>query len=159
MQEVNNASFEIERSSDGAHFSTIGALPGRINSNAEKQYEFEDVNAPELCYYRLKSISTSGKFSYSEIIKVDRRDTSPFRITINNPISGELNMLVTSSETKMADITVRNMNGQILLKDKISFMRGSSTYRKDLSFLKTGMYTVAIITDNWSGTKNFIKVE
>jgi len=159
MQEVNNASFEIERSSDGAHFSIIGALAGRINSNAEKQYEFEDVDAPELCYYRLKSISTSGKFSYSEIIKVDRRDTSPFKITINNPVSSQLNMMVTTSVTKMGDITVRSMNGQVLLKDKMSFIRGVSTYKKDLSFLKTGLYTVSITTDDWSGTKRFIKVE
>lgn len=159
MQEVNNASYEIERSSDGAHFSTIGALAGRINSNAEKQYEFEDVDAPELCYYRLKSISTSGKFSYSEIIKVDRRDTSPFRITINNPVSNQLNMMVTTSVAKMADITVRNMNGQVLSKDKMSFIRGVSTYKKDLSFLKTGLYTVSITTDDWSGIKRFIKVE
>ena len=159
LQEINNENFEIQRSLDGEDFIKIGSVAGQLNSNTEKQYDFDDTNAPDLCYYRLKSVSTSGKFSYSEIIKVDRRDSAPFKIAINNPVSGQLNMMVTSVVTKAADIAVRNINGQVVLKDKMSFMRGSGTYKKDLSFLKTGMYTITIITDNWSGTKSFIKVQ
>jgi len=52
--ESNNDHFTIERSTDGASFSSIGTVPGKVNSNLQTDYAFTD-NTPDAGtnYYRL----------------------------------------------------------------------------------------------------------
>jgi hypothetical protein len=158
LREMNNESFDVQRSVDGKDFTTIGTVLGQLNSNSEKNYEFNDLKAPEHCYYRLKKNSTTGKFTYSNVIRVDRSGMTTVKVKLNNPVSGELNMIVTSSMNSEADIIIRNINGIVVYRDKIRCIKGDNTYTKDFSFLNTGMYTVTTLMDNLKDTRSFIKM-
>ncbi|MFK7969920.1 MAG: T9SS type A sorting domain-containing protein, partial [Bacteroidia bacterium] len=72
--ELNNAFFEIERSSE-KDFSVpqkLGETPGMGTSNVGARYVFPDQNFPRgLMYYRLRQVDIDGSFSYSNIISAN----------------------------------------------------------------------------------------
>ena len=65
--EVNTASFFIERSTSNGSFTAIGSL-NAVGSGASS-YQFSDI-APQVGtnFYRLKMIDKDGKFSYSQVV-------------------------------------------------------------------------------------------
>src|SRR5690606_27584493 len=71
--EENNDRFEIERSTDGINFITVGEVAGNGTTNTPLSYLFEDRNANALTpvlYYRLKQVDYNGAFEYSPIARV-----------------------------------------------------------------------------------------
>ncbi|MBL7801535.1 MAG: hypothetical protein JNL95_12520, partial [Chitinophagales bacterium] len=69
--EINNAGFEIERSTNGADFAKIGWVKGNDNSTSTIAYSFDDKTAqPNIrYYYRLKQIDNGNvAFEYSNIV-------------------------------------------------------------------------------------------
>jgi hypothetical protein len=70
--EQENRMFEVERSRDGSHFSTIGELPGAGTTNYPQNYHLYDHDPSQgVSYYRLKQIDFNGDFSYSAIRAVE----------------------------------------------------------------------------------------
>lgn len=71
-QEIDFASYLVERSSDGVNFMTVGQVAAR---GAFSEYAFTDqspLNADNQrpFYYRLKLINRDNTFGYSETIEV-----------------------------------------------------------------------------------------
>lgn len=69
--ERNNAYYEIERSTDGSRFQTIGRVAGAVNTHYTSEYSFEDkhpLNGTN--YYRLKQTDLDGRFAYSPVVVV-----------------------------------------------------------------------------------------
>ena len=68
--EANNDFFEIQRSTDGHHFETIGYKDGAGNSTGYLSYSYEDPTAPvnELLYYRLKQVDFNGSLTFSRAV-------------------------------------------------------------------------------------------
>lgn len=53
LSETNNDYFEVQRSSDGIHFETIGTVMGNGTSSEVNQYQFMDRSGDGSDYYRL----------------------------------------------------------------------------------------------------------
>lgn len=71
--EVNTQSFDVQRSVDGIHFSTIGNVAS-LNNNANNFYSYTDhAVSNQTCFYRLKMIDRDGSFTYSTILKAETR--------------------------------------------------------------------------------------
>ena len=59
--ETANKGFEVEHSTDGRTFSSIGFVPGNGNSTTTKAYTFTHLTpAPRINYYRLRQIDAAG---------------------------------------------------------------------------------------------------
>ncbi len=73
--ERDNDYFEIQRSTDGHYFQTIGYMDGAGNSSDEIAYQFDDFSNPtgQLLYYRLKQVNFNGSFTYSDAITFKRQ--------------------------------------------------------------------------------------
>lgn len=68
--EMNNSHFDIERSSDGANFFTVGKIASQ-NGQGTNNYNFIDRFAMDgTNYYRLKEVDLDGRFVYSIVQKV-----------------------------------------------------------------------------------------
>jgi hypothetical protein len=73
--ELNNDHFEIERSTDGSTFSSVGSVKGQVNSAVKHTYQFNDdvsrsfLNKNDV-YYRLKQVDLDGKASYTKVLVV-----------------------------------------------------------------------------------------
>ncbi|GAA3925366.1 T9SS type A sorting domain-containing protein [Hymenobacter algoricola] len=66
--EKNNDHFDVQRSSDGHEFKTIGTVRGQGNATKVSAYTFTDQEAlAGLRYYRLRQVDTDGTFSFSPV--------------------------------------------------------------------------------------------
>ncbi len=69
--EVNNSHFEVQRSTDGANFETIGRVEGNGTTTVSQKYQFVDTSASSsLVYYRLKQVDYDGQYEFSPIVSV-----------------------------------------------------------------------------------------
>jgi hypothetical protein len=73
--EQGNDHFEVERSSDGQSFATVGrVMPTSVNSQYTHNYSFLDVGATrssfQQLYYRLKQVDVDGTTSYSPVVVI-----------------------------------------------------------------------------------------
>ncbi len=66
--------FEIERSTDGTHFSTIWKI--EITDTRIKNYQYKDLFQAPIAYYRLKMINNDGHFVYSNVVIAKKADNT-----------------------------------------------------------------------------------
>jgi hypothetical protein len=70
-QESNMSRFEVERSSDGVYFQTIGATIPATNTSITQNYTYTDnIPAGTRQYYRLRMIDNDGRRTYTLITTV-----------------------------------------------------------------------------------------
>lgn len=71
--EVNNAGFEVERSTDRENFTKLAFVPGNGTTNSPRYYSYTDSNLPDASSvtYRLKQIDNDGTYEYSKTVTVE----------------------------------------------------------------------------------------
>lgn len=132
--EINNAGFEVERSADGKNFKKIGFVKGDGDSGKINDYSFTDESPNILSYYRLKQMDLDGKFEYSRIITVKRKQES--LAVYPNPTAQWLSV----KNIEMGEvITIRNSMGGIVLDQTVG-----PDEPINISKLTNGMYTITI---------------
>jgi hypothetical protein len=146
LSENNNDYFEIERSSDGINFVTIGYVEGAGNSNSRIDYSFND-NAPEQgrLYYRLSQVDFDGTREYADkIVTVLYAGYDFDQLTIvPNPTHGLFRINVGRG---MADGTIRliSQSGTVVRVFEINGYEQSI----DISDLKDGVYILQYICNS-----------
>ena len=158
VTEVNNSYFEIQRSTDGNLFTSIGRVPGELNSFSEKYYSFEEINPNEHSFYRLKQVQLSGNTSMSTIVEVKRQDIPYLEIKINNPVTSLIKMQVHSNIKANLAITILNSMGQTVFHDRITSNKGITTYNQTLSFLPAGKYFIVADNNERKAVESFVKL-
>lgn len=105
--------FEIERSLNGIHFSSIGRVEGRENCSDVCRYSFTD-NTPlkGKNYYRIKYISHTGEMQYSMLMNIVFNQLNPYKIY---PSRGRL---VITSKYLLNELIVWGSDGKRLLERK-----------------------------------------
>ncbi len=108
--ETNNNYFSIDRSQNGKAFESIGTINGNYNSSVVQQYSFTDKNPYQgVNYYRLKQVDLNGKYSYSDIEKVEINNQAS--TTVSSLIEGNI-IKVNYFGTKDAKANLYNSLGQ-----------------------------------------------
>ena len=78
---------EIERSSNGKDFTRVHKVPAQTGNELEKQYTWNDENAPSgQVYYRLKLVDLNGIYKYSMIRSINNSGLNNWQL-IPNPAS------------------------------------------------------------------------
>ena len=96
LSEINNAGFEIERSTDGSIFKKVGFVKGNGNTSSSSEYLFDDYNIQfKNYYYRLKQIDFDGASDHSNIILIKRPELlqTGVDVVFPNPFTDELLVL------------------------------------------------------------------
>jgi hypothetical protein len=104
--------FDIEKSTDGFNFYTIGTLPAK-NTTAVQQYSFIDNHAiNKNQFYRLKIKGETGKVEYSNIQQL-QNDKATEILVFPNPTTDVLQLQLNNAFTKM-NVQVINSAGQMV---------------------------------------------
>jgi hypothetical protein len=108
--EMEISDFEVQRSTDGSNYTTIGT----VQANAtESDYSLIDPNpAPGVNYYRLIIQETDGSVGYSNVRTVDLSSTAAIGI-YPNPTANQINVSV-SNATPDLSIRLVSLTGQVL---------------------------------------------
>ena len=125
--ESNIQEYQVEHSTDGIQFSTIGKMAA--SNNPESDYNYVD-NAPVkgTNYYRIKSLDKNGNIQYSNIVKVFIRKIQPAISVYPNPLSGK-NIQLQFIEKPAGKYYIRMLNfaGQVTLYKEIYNPGGTNT--------------------------------
>lgn len=164
--EVNNYGFEIERSALSAErqaWEKIGFVNGNGNSNAPKDYSFEDKTQTIGKYsYRLKQIDNDGQSEYSKTIEVNLGETRKFELNQNypNPFNPKTTIRFNLPEASNIKLTLYNILGQEIRTLVNEFKEaGVYTINFDASDLNSGMFIYKIEANGLTQTRKMTLVK
>ncbi len=153
--EINNKQFNIQRSTDGINYTTIGEVAGAGNSVTALQYEWTDFspqNGRNL--YRLQQVDLDGVLSYSPVDVVSIGGTLGNSLSIfPNPARDVVNVLNPAGEL-IRQIDVYTIGGV-----EMSRLAPSTTGSVQLSVSNWpgGVYLIKIITDRGTEVLKLLK--
>jgi hypothetical protein len=148
VSEQNNKGFEVEHSTNGADWTTIGIVSSKsMNGTSSNRQEYSyihhtPVNGNNL--YRLKQTDLDGKFVYSNISKLTLND--PGLTLFPNPVSSELFI---NGFKEITGLQLLNVYGQRMKAIPVS---NASTIRIDMTGLAPGIYMIKTIQNNGEST-------
>lgn len=118
--EIDNDRFEIEWSTDGRLFASIGSLPSRANASSDiVDYTFiHSSPARGFNYYRLKQIDLDGSSSYSKVRQLLFEALADSFVIFPNPLSREEPLYIKTYSNQSYQFSVWNAKGHRLLKRK-----------------------------------------
>ena len=154
--EINNASFELEKSTDLFTWEVINIQEGAGNSLTEQSYDFEDFQLVQgNQYYRIKQIDFDGTFSLSPIKTVTYGTNDVESIIYPNPTTG--NFTIQTNETP-----INNRNVQLKIFDnlgKLVLTKTLHSIQKEIKIntnLISGHYLVKLQSEKFSQQYNLI---
>jgi hypothetical protein len=143
--EQNVAHYEVERSTDCAHFETVGQVTYTGGPANTKQYGFTDPNVlnTTVCY-RIKQVDIDGKAHYSSVIPVQADKNVSVRVA-PNPATENATLYMICRNDGSAALSVMDANGQVVLHQKIQLRSGSNAVSlRGLSSLSKGSYFIIV---------------
>lgn len=142
--------FEVERSADGAHWTTAGSINAKgQNRTSVNDYVFTDMNPFRgKTYYRLKLLDANGQMQYSEIRTVAFKNfVEEFRIA-PNPTREQTSITVEANSSFMATLTISDFMGRSVYTTNVRINAGSNVIPVNgLSKFNNGIYMVQLVSD------------
>lgn len=143
--EVNNNHFNVQRSTDGINFTTIGTVASTGNGNTVQYYSFADVKIVNgNNYYRLQQVDRNGRYKYSVIAQVNM--ASAMVSLFPNPATTKATVQVSSRFTN-ASFTLINYDGKIVYNQLRKNINAGEFIDIPLGNLATGVYMLTIKSD------------
>jgi hypothetical protein len=124
--EENASHFEIEHSTDGSTWNTIGTVQAKGNSTTETDYSFVDQDpSAAVNYYRLKMVDLDNRFGFTEVKVI--RSTLVSKISFfPNPARDYVNISLAESSASEVTIRLISQSGQILQEKKVASANGTT---------------------------------
>ncbi len=144
--ETDNSYFDLERSADGKHFTTITQVPGSGNSQVKREYGYADLQPlAGTNYYRLKQVNEAGRPVYSYIVAVNTSDPASATMRVfPNPTSGNISLAFKAPAENNYFLLVNDMSGRTIQRKLIHCMQGLNQINIDLGKMPAGMYSLRI---------------
>ncbi len=130
--ENNVKHYELEKSTDGHRFTSIGVVSSQ--NLAEASYHYIDVQATEENYYRIRQTNLDGTSAYSTVASLFRKGITHMRI-LPNPAQSQVRIVLPGSS---GTVRLLNMNGQVLF----SATQNSNTLMANTDKYPRGVYVV-----------------
>ncbi|AHJ98854.1 hypothetical protein Hsw_3259 [Hymenobacter swuensis DY53] len=146
--EIQNAYFEVQRSTDGIHFDALGQVAGNGTTTTGAAYSFLDQHPlSTVAYYRLKQVDVDGTSVFSSVVTVAGRKLNASFYP--NPSSQYISLPVTSS---LVQYRVYSSTGKTVATGEA---QGGATV--DLQRVPTGIYFLELITEGQRNVQRFVR--
>ena len=143
VDEFNFKGFDVQRSTDGNNFNSIGFT----NANGGGNYSTvdNDVVKGEIYYYRLKMVDLDGSFKYSLVQSAELYAENVVKL-FPNPTHNNTSLLINSkngSESEAA-IQIINAQGQVFSNLKMALVSGENSLTLPTENLPSGVFVVYV---------------
>ena len=163
--EENNDYFTLQRSADGIHFTDIAEVDGAGNSTTVNNYNHIDAQALSgISYYRVKQTDWDGKYTFSNIAKIDDTSLKTFSLNLSpNPsTSGSsifLDLLGAEANAKIP-VAVYDMLGRLIYSDVFISDEAGNVHEDlgSLVYLSQGTYIISVAPGNQTEYKQKVMV-
>lgn len=157
--EDNFTGFEIERSADNNNWIVLGIVPATGNGSSNVNYYlYNDLNPLNgRSFYRLRLISGSGQFRYSETRSILIKKGIQQMILSPNPATDKASLIINSFAASEASIHVFDVNGRLVHQQIAAIQNGINTI--DLPFVarvESGLYFIRVNMNNESVTEKLV---
>lgn len=147
--------FEIERSTDGTHFTKTGDIASAGASDINTLYAFVDnvksINTLKNdLYYRIKQVNTNGNAVYSKLLLVRVFGTKILKlISITpNPVLNNIKVNVELNDDAMVNMKVVKKEGNEILHKTVKGVKGPNSFELEgTSTLPKGNYFLEVIVN------------
>lgn len=122
LTEVDMQKFEIERSSDGVLFNSIGERSAMAANYSGYHYEFIDLSPLNgVSYYRIRSVESDGKISFSTILRISNGTVIGHSLIFypNPVLNKEVNIQLSDFKQGGYQLIITDINGRYLLNQQI----------------------------------------
>lgn len=110
--ETNNNYFTVEKFDESNYYETVVIINGAGNSNSLLYYTAIDIDPSSgVSYYRLKQTDFDGKFSYSNLVKVDFEKSLDINIYPNPFITNATIMITDASQMNNYELRIYDVLG------------------------------------------------
>lgn len=158
--ELDIMRYEIERSSDGKLFSSIGVHPSKGTSAVPVSYNMLDEKpAPGEYWYRIKTVTGYGMEVYSEAVKVKIVRSSDELYVFPNPVTNNSIQLQLDKNAPAGKYNTRllSASGQLINSQQLIHTGGAATkIITPAQTLVSGAYQLEVISPDKK--KSVIKV-
>jgi len=157
--ETNSHHFDVEYSTDGINYTSIGTVQAQGTANGPKDYNYlhQQVQG-KTGYYRLKIVDNSGNFKYSGITLI-RRDKTQY--TVNpvypNPFDNKMTVSIESPYATVVDLSLSDITGKIVKSSSYNLKAGNNKIDlTELDNLAPGLYVLRVRIDYLSTSLRLI---
>jgi beta-glucanase (GH16 family) len=130
--------YEVERSDEGATFTSIHQQEANITSNSSYTY-IDTKPLSGTSFYRLKIMDHNGKITYSQVISMEITTNATFSV-YPNPSNGMFYLIRDEAINDVQIIRVHNQLGDLVAEQTMD----SNRFLIDLSSYPSGVYMVHV---------------
>ncbi len=140
--EINMKQYELELSADAISFKNINTSIANNNGLFTNTYSYKNSKTSnEVNFYRLKMVNLDNSFVYSNVLKLDNKQSNLNSFTIApNPAKINFSINVSSLETQFSKIEILNVLGQLVYTRSIKILKGVNNYPIDFGLFPKGLY-------------------
>lgn len=148
--EINNDYFDVQRSTDGINFNSIGRVAGNGTTFIPHNYSLIDQHpVAGFNYYRLRQVDFDGHFTYSHIERIEIKKAETVTAYYNNQ-NNTIQLLFTDGQDNL-NIKLYASNGQLVKSAKAA--NNTISYTLNLPALATGVYMLQLNSDKTNFAK------
>lgn len=145
---INN--YEVQYSTDGTRFTTIGTVNSKGNNTGVNSYQFNDeVNtAAATRYYRLRVVGSRGGGTFSQVLKLGLKSLQVTRIQ-PNPFDKVVSVQLQLKSAGQLQIRLVDMYGRVVYKSSEQLSKGTHSLGLQMpAGLTPGAYVLELMTGN-----------
>ena len=156
--ELNVAHFNIQRSTNGKSFETIGNIDA-----GKKEYNFIDKSLPisiagNTIYYRLQVVDKDGSSTYSITKQITLNDKQQVINIFPTVATSQVNIEYATTKNETINIKIVDITGKLIETKNVNATTGNNIFYYDCSKLYTGNYFMIFSNKNeLMKTKQFSK--
>lgn len=155
--EINSRGFDIQKSTNGAIWQTIGFQASGNNGHLAQHYQYVDTDpGTGKLYYRLKQWDYDDQYELSEIKTVNIKDDPLLRVYPNPVTEDQLHIEFTLEQASSGSIKIVNSLGLEVLTLVLQFVKGKNIIDLDISSIPNGSYFLKINTGRGSRSSSFL---
>jgi hypothetical protein len=151
-----NDHFEVERSTGGGSYITIGSVPDSSSVNGGASYRYTDPSPGYgAVLYRIKQVDIDGKYSWSSTVEVDVRSPAGKPYLRTNPVGAALT-IVNSRQQIVRGLQVADLSGRVLVNRACN--SSAILISENVGWLRPGYYLLRVWSGEATTTIGFIKL-
>lgn len=140
-QEVNSDYFEVQRSTDGATWKTIGTTPAAGYSSMDRNYNQLDLEAGN-AIYRIRQVDKDGQSVYTNLERANCQVKNISSVIYPVPAKDVLNVVIKSDRAVRTQLMVFEISGKLVKKLDANVQNGTNNFRISLGGLPSGDYII-----------------
>ena len=154
--EVNASHFNIQQSTNGNTFNTVGKVNTQGGGNYAYTDDVSNINSSTV-FYRLQIVNQDGSFTYSKTVAVLLKTRNSQLTIFPNPVKETLYVQLSSAKDEKLSVQIIDMQGRILQQQEVRVSVGNMSLSFNASKLAKGSYVLLIKSDNLVQQKQFVK--